>query len=754
MRTRPPQVFFVAPRRLAKPGFNSTLLQASQRSRILDSVVEVSSPIWRLNVELVPTFSTPTIPALQTEPKSRQKSRFPTHTSRRLLVDLIAQYLTLGNREGALDLIVDAQVGAGRRRKAWLESQVTFLINRNEPELAIELFSYIVSVTPPDDPPSPNTALHIIKAASRHNLSLDLRTINRLTDFLANYTESVPNHTIRAIAQLFLDTGAIEQLQRVVDGWANRHMSDASLLSDVTNAVIRYAYDVGDDKTATLWFNLHRRLVVLRTQAISSKDSSPGASTSSVPSAEPPKTRYAEPYLTMAHGLLRKNPRRPWRAIVKMMEQLSEDGLEPHLRIYHTILRGARINKRYDRIWSFWNTMPAATSLFESIPRLRSTKSRRNSQAVTPLVIPNPHTFCFLFSVLDDATSRNYQFQEPRKPSGVELFRYMMDVQLYRHLLRPSHSLSIKPQRIVSKGALNLALRYFMNSHQYPQALVVLQTFLTQKNEFGFNTEPNTRTKWFIDVHVLKRCVGELKARLRNGYIRVFGDASSNDTLNAPVVLGEEEAVEKQETKELSWAECLLGMKLDRQTLSPYLSALKGGVKTSGRLSWRELKSTRAFISRSSTLELLSQALISAKSEKPAQLALPIGYNINEMGNHFTEDVLLPMPSVDQLQTRVTGSWTGNLAKNKDGSSFTTTVVMSEATYPIAILPPGSLHHLLDIVGRCALAAEGISKNADEAIRREVLDRIVQEAEEEMFSKTYKAWRLRRAELGSRRHSP
>ena len=44
-----------------------------------------------------------------------------------------------------------------------------------------------------------------------------------------------------------------------------------------------------------------------------------------------------------------------------------------------------------------------------------------------------------------------------------------------------------------------------------------------------------------------------------------------------------------------------------------------------------------------------------------------------------------------------------------------------------------NIHSLLEIVGRCALASQGIQSNADIRVRREALESLIQEAEREML---------------------
>jgi len=48
-----------------------------------------------------------------------------------------------------------------------------------------------------------------------------------------------------------------------------------------------------------------------------------------------------------------------------------------------------------------------------------------------------------------------------------------------------------------------------------------------------------------------------------------------------------------------------------------------------------------------------------------------------------------------------------------------------------------SIHSLLEVVGRCALASQGVQPNADVCVRREMLDRLVREAEREMVPGRY-----------------
>ena len=44
-----------------------------------------------------------------------------------------------------------------------------------------------------------------------------------------------------------------------------------------------------------------------------------------------------------------------------------------------------------------------------------------------------------------------------------------------------------------------------------------------------------------------------------------------------------------------------------------------------------------------------------------------------------------------------------------------------------------NIHSLLEIVGRCALAPQGIQSNADIRVRRETLESLIREAEREML---------------------
>jgi hypothetical protein len=414
----------------------------------------------------------------------------------------------------------------------------------------------------------------------------------------------------------------------------------------------------------------------------------------------------------MADYLISQSPRRPWLVVKRMISDVLEDGAIPNLEMYNIAMQIARRGKRYDRVWNLYEIFQSSVSLFS--PAVQ-TSSQLTLIPSNDQVIPDSRTFSMMFTALDDVRPRHAHYNHPSKPSPADVFRLFMDVHL--HFLLQHSSLhpqppSRFPSPVLTIGTLNLALRYFMNSEQYACALITLEMFLSINS--GTNIIPNERTKWIVDVACLRRCVNELRGRLEGGFVKFPSSAM-------PGSVGS-----------LTWTEHLTGMRIDDVSLHEHD---KNQSPTTIKEEWSKLRHTRAFKERAGLLIRMSRALERSVESKPAYLP----------PSHVVESYLEESSHQTENTDHVARIIKETLKFTEKDTKHTATVIISKSTssLPRAVFTPSkppSIRTLLEIVGRCALAAEGVSRHADDAVRQETLARVVHTAKEKILSEQFRAW--------------
>lgn len=605
----------------------------------------------------------------------RLRERIPIPSSkRRELNTQIRDLLTsFGWADEAFDLVVSSSYKDGKLRSRWLEFQIRSFIAHGEPENALRIFDHLVEHLRVEvhgkqsHSLSSSLIVHITHTILRHEIVIPLRTLTHLTEALVAYPEfHIPNRTNRAIVELFASRNAHSYLRRIVMEWA-RHPSrfDPTLLAEVANHVILVAERTKDHKTASSWYSLHRYITTMLLGRHRKEPVFIACDKGKAPESRSPIfLTDATPYVTMAQLYIKSRPRRPWRAIRKMLRDTMTDGVSPNTVMLNLILRTARAGRRYDRVFEF----------FEAAYR----------KQLPSYVFPDAYTFCTMWKCLDETRNlRSVYHEHPARPRGAQLFNMLMTTHFAlvncsssQALLARSDtatpSLYQRRSAVLTKGALNLALAYFMNDQAYAEALVVLRIFL------AFDIQPNEKTKWVVNMAILRRAVGEMRQRLKAGY--------------ATCMPGQYGA------QSLSWAERLTGMS----------SEVGGADGSPARERWFRLEHSRAYSTRQKVLEAMVKSLEQYRRVRP-QIPTSAPRIVKEVWSMAVDSSEID-PTAQLL-----------LSPNA--------LNPSDATMP----PTISIHSLLEVVGRCALASQGLPSHADIRVRRKILEGLVREAERGML---------------------
>jgi hypothetical protein len=594
----------------------------------------------------------------------RERIPIPSSNKRELNTQIRELLTSFGWADEAFEMVVSSSYKDGKLRSRWLEFQIRSFIAHGEPENALRIFDHLVENLPigGDGKPlhslSSSLIVHIIHTILRHEIVIPLRTLIHLTEVLASYPEPhIPNRTIRVIVELYANRNAHSYLRRVVMEWA-RHPArfDPTLLAEVANHVILVAERTKDHKTASSWYSLHRHITTLllgqHQKKLARGSGEASESHSSIFMAD------ATPYVNMAQLYIKRRPRRPWRAIHKMLQDTMTDGVSPNAAMLNLILRTARAGRRYDRAFEFFEAAYHKQLLSNALP--------------------DAYTFCTMWKCLDETRNlRSVYHEHPARPTGAELFNMLMTTHfaLVNHSRSDTATPSLYRPRsaVLTKGALNLALAYFMNDQAYVEALIVLRIFL------AFDIQPNEKTKWVVNMAILRRAVGEMQQRLKRGYVTC--------------------APGQYSAQSLSWAERLTGMS----------SEVDGAHDESpSRERWFRLKHSRGYSARQRAFEAMAKSLEQHRSARP---------RISTSAPRIVKEVWSMTVESSETESAT------QLLLSPDAPN------PSDATKPCTI----STHSLLEVVGRCALASQGIPSNADIRVRREILERLVRGAEQEML---------------------
>lgn len=603
----------------------------------------------------------------------REKIPQPSSNKRELNTQIRHLLTSFGWADEAFEMVVSSSYKAGKLRTKWLEFQIRSFIAHGEPENALRIFDHLVhNLTvgvheKQPDSPSSSLIVQIIHAILRCEIIIPLRTLGHLTEALMAYPEfQIPNRTIKAIVELYANHNEYSHLRRIVMEWAHHPARfDPALLSEVANHVILVAERTKDHRTASSWYSLHRHVTSLLLEqhkknpaiiARGDEKTSESRTSMFIPDATP--------YVTMAQLCIRRRPRRPWRFIRKMLQDTMTDGVNPNAAMLGLTLRTARAGHRYDRAFEFFEAAYHRQLLVNDMP--------------------DAYAFCTIWKCVDETRNlRSVYHSHPARPTGSKLFNMLMAT----HFSLVGRSRSEAPfsqsdpiiyrrrSAVLTKGTLNLALAYFMNDQAYAEALVVLRMFI------AFDIQPNEKTKWVVNMAILRRAVGEMQQRLKRGYMT-----------RTPGLYG---------AQFLSWAERLTGMSSEVEGVEDQLPT---------RERWFRMKYSRGYLTRQMALEAMTTSLKQHRSARTriATSAPRVAEEVWTMG-------------VDSISTAIDPATRLFVAPEVPGTS--------DAAEPRAI----SIHSLLEVVGRCALASQGMQPNADIGVRRETLDRLVREAEREMI---------------------
>ena len=607
------------------------------------------------------------------EYQSRLREKIPPSSSnKRELNTRIRDLLTsFGWAEEAFEMVVSSSYKNGGLRSKWLEFQIRSFIAHGEPENALRIFDHLVDNLAVEVhaklPHSPSSSLiiHVIHTILRHEIVVPVRTLSNLTKVLLAYPEfQIPNRTIKAIVELYANQNAYNYLRRIVMEWARYPARfEPTLLAEVANQVILVAERTKNHKTASSWYSLHRHITNILLEQHKKKPDNIARGNEKTPGSHSSGfTPDATPYVTMAQFRIKRRPRRLWRVIRKMLQDTMADGVSPNTAMVNLILRTARAGRRYDRAFEFF-------------------EAAYHRQLLSNAAL-DAYAFCTMWKCIDETRNlRSAYHEHPARPTGVQLFNMLLSTHFI--LADSSRSNAPSPQSdtptasfhrsrstVLTKGTLTLALTYFMNDQAYAEALVVLRTFL------AFNIQPNERTKWAVNMAILRRAVGEMKQRLSRGYVTC--------------------ATGQHGTHSLSWAERLIGVS------SGVIDDL------SNRERWCRLKYSRAYSMRQKALEAMIKSLEQHRSARP-RMPVSAPRVVREIWS-MTVDSSITDPAT---QPPVIPDLPDTNDETKLG------VV--------------NIHSLLEIVGRCALASQGIQSNADIRVRRETLESLIREAEREML---------------------
>ena len=605
----------------------------------------------------------------------REKIPQPSSNKRELNTQIRHLLTSFGWAEEAFEMVVSSSYKDGKLRTKWLEFQIRSFVAHGEPENALRIFDHLVhNLTVgvhAKQPHSPSSSLvvQIIHTILRCKIVIPLLTLGHLTEVLMAYPEfQIPNRTIKAIVELYANHKEYSHLRRIAMAWAHHPARfDPALLSEVANNVILVAERAKDHRTASSWYSLHRHITSLLLEQ--HKKSPATIDRGNEKASESRASMFipdATPYVTMAQLCIRRRPRRPWRAICKMFQDTMTDSVNPNAAMLGLILRTARAGRRYDRAFEFFEAAYHRQLLANDMP--------------------DAYAFCTMWKCVDETRNlRSVYHTHPARPTGAKLFNMLMATHF--SLVGRSRSEALFSQSdpitpptyrrrsaVLTKGTLNLALAYFMNDQAYAEALVVLRMFL------AFDIQPNEKTKWVVNMAILRRAVGEMQQRLKTGYVT-----------RTPGLHG---------AQFLSWAERLTGM-------SSEVDGVEDELRTRER--WFRMKFSRGYLTRQKALEAMITSLKQHRSARP---------RIPASAPRVAEEVWTM--DVDSINTATDSATRLFVAPDVPD--------MSNAAEPRAI----SIHSLLEVVGRCALASQGVQSDADIGVRRETLDRLVREAEREM----------------------
>jgi hypothetical protein len=164
--------------------------------------------------------------------------------------------------------------------------------------------------------------------------------------------------------------------------------------------------------------------------------------------------------------------------INSILDQMKESKIPVDLPLFNVLIRSAVRQGNLHQAFALYDTI-----LMES----------------TPHMIPDSYAFGSLFNaLLRLATLRSSTDRPPRQPSNAPSPRQLFREMLECHVLTAQAAI---PRRhpVVAVSTLNVALRLFMRTMDYPGAFVTLQTFRT------LDLKPDTRSYRVVLDNLLER---------------------------------------------------------------------------------------------------------------------------------------------------------------------------------------------------------------------------------------------------------